>query len=64
MDKYLNFCKQCNEGRVEYNMNFYELNPKNYKTDRTSDKSVEVTLVTPTEAAVVQAKSEIELKKV
>ena len=63
MDKYLNFCKKCIEGRVGYNPNFYELNPKNSETDRVSDKPVEVTLVTLTEAAVEQAKSEIKLKK-
>ena len=63
MDKYLNFCKKCIEGRVAYNPNFYELNPKNSETDRVNDKPVEVTLVTPTEAAVEQAKSEIKLKK-
>ena len=63
MDKYLNFCKKCIEGKVGYNPNFYELNPKNSETDRVNDKPVEVTLVTPTEAAVEQAKSEIKLKK-
>ena len=63
MDKYLNFCKKCIERRVGYNPNFYELNPKNSETDRVANKPVEVTLVTPTEAAVEQAKSEIKLKK-
>ena len=63
MDKYLNFCKKCIEGKVGYNSNFYELNPKNSETDRVNDKPVEVTLVTPTEATVEQAKSEIKLKK-
>ena len=63
MDKYLNFCKKCIEGKVGYNPNFYELNPKNSETDRVNGKPVEVTLVTPTEATVEQAKSEIKLKK-
>ena len=63
MDKYLNFCKKCIEGKVGYNPKFYELNPKNSETERVTDKPVEVTLVTPTEAAVEQAKSEIKLKK-
>ena len=63
MDKYLNFCKKCIEEKVGYNPKFYELNPKNSETDRVNDKPVEVTLVTPTEATVEQAKSEIKLKK-
>ena len=63
MDKYLNFCKKCIEGKVGYNPKFYELNPKNSETDRVNDKPVEVTLVTPTEATVEQTKSEIKLKK-
>ena len=63
MDKYFNFCKKCIDGKVGYNPNFYELNPKNSETERDTDKSVEVTLVTPTEVAVEQAKSEIKLKK-
>ena len=60
MDKYLNFCKKCIEGKVGYSPKFYELNPKNSETDRVTDKPVEVT---PTETAVEQAKSEIKLKK-
>ena len=63
MDKYSNFCKKCIDGRVEYNPYFYELNPKNSETDRKSDKPVEVTLGSPTEVAVEQAESEIELKQ-
>ena len=62
MDMYKKFCKDCIQGKVGYKCDFHILEPKNINNGNkhnSNDKSVDVSIVSPTQAAVDQAKSEL-----
>ena len=62
MDNYLSFCKKCCEGKIGYKRDYHIIgnrdNADNIKPE------IDVTLVTPTQAAVDQAKNEIKQEKI
>ena len=62
MDMYSDFCRKCIEGKVGYKKDFYILD-STPKREENASKSLEVSIVTPTQAAVEQAKSEIKDQK-
>ena len=62
MDTYLDFCKRCSQGKVEYSKDFYILSDK-YSNNKDTEQSTDILIVNPTQAAVDQAKSEVKNKK-
>ena len=59
MDKYLDFCNKCIEGKIGYKKNFYILD----KPEPSGiSKDIDISVVSPTQAAVEQAKSELNLQ--
>ena len=62
MDKYLNFCKKCMEGKMEMSKNYYVLDSDEENEKNKKDKNIDVSIVSPTQAAVEQAKSEVREK--
>ena len=62
MERYSDFCLDCVNGKVETRKKFYFLDkPKNSRSE--GEKDIEISVVTPTQAAVEQAKSEIQQEK-
>ena len=62
MERYTDFCLDCVNGKVENRKKFYFLDkPKNSRSE--GEKDIEISVVTPTQAAVEQAKSEIQQEK-
>ena len=59
MDKYLNFCKKCMEGKLEMSKNYYVLDSDEENEKNKKNKNIDVSIVSPTQAAVEQAKSEV-----
>ena len=59
MDKYLNFCKKCIEGKMEMSKNYYVLDSDEENEKNKKNKNIDVSIVSPTQAAVEQAKSEV-----
>ena len=59
MDKYLDFCNKCIQGKIGHKKNFYILDT--IEPDRVK-KEVDVSMVSPTQAAVEQAKSKMNLQ--
>ena len=59
MDKYLNFCKKCMEGKMEMSKNYYVLDSDEENEKNKKSKNIDVSIVSPTQAAVEQAKSEV-----
>ena len=59
MDKYLDFCNKCIEGKIGYKKFFYILD----KPEPSGiSKDIDISVVSPTQAAVEQAKSELNLQ--
>ena len=59
MTKYLDFCKKCIQGEVPYQKKFYVLENRKDTSNDIKDKNLDVTIVTPTQHAVEQAKNEV-----
>ena len=59
MTNYQDFCKKCIQGKISFKPDFYiiEKIPKDNKD--IPKENIDVTIVSPTEAAVDQAKSEL-----
>ena len=62
MDKYLEFCNKCIEGKVGYTKNFHILDSNKSDPIKKSE-SMDVSVVSPTQAAVEQARSELKDEK-
>ena len=64
MNKCLDFCNRCMQGKVGYSKGFFILDkvetPKNKEME---DAEIDISVVSPTQAAVKQAKSELEQEK-
>ena len=56
---YLNFCKKCIRGEIPYQKKFYVLDKRYDTSNDSGDKNLDVTVVTPTQQAVEQAKNEV-----
>ena len=61
MDKYLNFCKKCMEGKMEISKNYYVLD-SDEENEKKILKTIDVSIVSPTQAADEQAKSKVREK--
>ena len=59
MNNYLNFCKKCIRGEIPYQKKFYVLDNGYNVSNDIKDKRLDVTVVTPTQQAVEQAKNEV-----
>ena len=59
MTKYLDFCKKCIRGEIPYQRKFYVLDNRANISNDSKDKNLDVTVVTPTQQAVEQAKNEV-----
>ena len=59
MNNYLNFCKKCIRGEIPYQKKFYVLDNGYNVSNDNNDKRLDVTVVTPTQQAVEQAKNEV-----
>ena len=59
MDKYLDFSNKCIRGKILHRENFYILDKIEPSLTK---KEVDVSMVSPTQAAVEQAKSEMNLQ--
>ena len=59
MNNYLDFCKKCIRGEIPYQKKFYVLDNSPNISNETKDKNLDVTVVTPTQQAVEQAKNEV-----
>ena len=62
MDKYLDFFNKCIEGKVGHKKNFHILDSNKSDLIKKSD-SMDVSVVSPTQAAVEQARSELKDEK-
>ena len=62
MDNYLSFCKKCCEGKIGYRPDYHIIGNSD-NADNSKPKK-DVTVVTPTQAAVDQAKNEIKQEKI
>ena len=58
MDKYLDFCNKCIEGKVGYRKKIHILDSNTSDPVKKSE-SMYVSVVSPTQAAVEQARSEL-----
>ena len=63
MNKYLNFCKKCMDGKMDQTKNYYVLDSDDDFGRNKNNNNVEVSTISPTQAAVEQAKSEIREQK-
>ena len=59
MDKYLNFCRKCMVGKMEMSKNYYVLDSDEENEKNKKNKNIDVSIVSPTQAAIEQAKSEV-----
>ena len=59
MDKYLIFCKKCMEGKMEMSKTYYVLDSDEEIEKNKKHKNIDVSIVSPTQAAVEQAKGEV-----
>ena len=62
MNKYLNFCTKCMEGKMEVYKKCYVLDSDEENENNNKYKNIDVSIVSPTQAAVEQAKSEVREK--
>ena len=62
MDKYLDFCNECIEGKVGYRKKFHILDSNKSDPIKKSE-SMDVSVVSPTQTAVEQARSELKDEK-
>ena len=64
MNKYLDFCNRYMQGKVGYRKGFYILDKVETPINKQmADAVVDISVVTPTQVAVEQAKSELEQEK-
>ena len=56
---YLEFCKKCIRGEIPYQKKFYVLDKRYDISNDNRNKNLDVTVVTPTQQAVEQAKNEV-----
>ena len=69
MEMYKKFCKYCIQGKIGYKFNFHIIkdpsnnNNNNNNYNNNKKKTSEVSIVSPTQAAVDQAKSELREEK-
>ena len=67
MNKYLDFCNRCMQGQMDYHKKFYildndlKLENKTGEGEKASD--IDISMVSPTQAAVEQARSEVKQEK-
>ena len=67
MNKYLDFCNRCMQGQTDYHKKFYifdndlKLENKTGEGEKASD--IDISVVSPTQAAVEQARSEVKQEK-
>ena len=59
MNKYLNFCKKCMEGKMELSKNYYVLDSDEENKKNKNHKKMDISIVSLTQAAVDQIKSEV-----
>ena len=59
MNKYLKFCQKCMEGKMDLSKNYYVLDSDEEFEKNKNNNSIELSTISPTQAAVEQAKSEI-----
>ena len=59
MNNYLDFCKKCIQGEIPYQRKFYVLDNRLNISNDSKDKNLDVTVVTPTQQAVEQAKNKV-----
>ena len=64
MNKYLKFCKKCMDGKIELSKNYYVLDSDDDHAKYKNKDSIDVSIVSPTQAAVDQAKSEVRDKMI
>ena len=62
MNIYLKFCKKCIDGEIELSKNYYVLDSEEDNAKYKNKDSIDVLIVSPTQAAVEQAMSEVEDK--
>ena len=66
MNKYLDFCNRCMQGKMDYHKKFYILeNDQNLenKNGEGAKTGIDISVVSPTQAAVEQARSEVKQEK-
>ena len=56
MNKYLKFCKKCMDKKIELSKNYYVLDSDDDNAKYKNKDSIDVSIVSPTQAAVEQAK--------
>ena len=59
MNKYLKFCEKCMDGKIELSKNYYVLDSDYDNAKYKNKDSIDVSIVSPMQAAVEQAKSEV-----
>ena len=59
MNKYLKFCKKCMEGKMDPSKNYYVLDTDVEIEKNKNNNDIEIATISPTQAAVEQAKSEV-----
>ena len=59
MNNYLDFCKKCIRGEIPYQKKFYVLDNRYDVSNDIKDKNLDVTVVTPTQQTVEQAKNKV-----
>ena len=67
MNKYLDFCNRCMQGKMDYHKKFYildnDLKLENKTGEGEKASNIDISVVTPTQAGVEQARSEIKQEK-
>ena len=67
MNKYLDFCNRCMQGKINFHKKFYNLDNDLKLENKTGEgektSNVDISVVTPTQAAVEQARSEVKQEK-
>ena len=67
MNKYLDFCNRCMQGKINFHKKFYNLDNDLKLENKTGEgektSNVDISVVTPSQAAVEQARSEVKQEK-
>ena len=61
MNNYLEFCKKCTQGEIPYQKKCYVLDNGYDTLNDNKDKNLDVTVVTPTQQDVEQAKKKLNM---
>ena len=64
MNKYLNFCKKCMDGKMDQTKNYYVLDSDDDFGRNKNNNNVEVSTISPTQAAVEQLKVRLGSKRI